>query len=311
MKVLYLLSLTQKWLLAKSILVCFLSILTPVCLYAYDFEVKFGDYERSLYFNVLSEETGHKTCEITFRSKDVKDGKIVYNAGHGQPMADEWPTSVTYQGEEYLVVGIGDHAFENTNCEWFVCPDSAKYVGTEAFKNCKKLKIFFYNPIMEKIGERAFEDCVNLEHVHAPGYYFVYPIMTERRIYIGSEAFHGCMGLKVFDVNWLLPKQLKVEWNAFDIVDGRINCDLWITPVTELYPEIPFIDFFSTAEPWKFFNIVEDTGDRPTKEEPVICGQDKTNTDVYNLTGQKIGDINSLPQLGHGIYIVNGRKYLK
>lgn len=284
---------------------------TFTSVYAYDFEAEINGL--TYRFNIISNDEEHKTCEITYYNSEEKDGIVEYNTQKPNYKIDSWkpPTSVIWQGDEYKIIGIGDHAFQNTNAirnlDFGV---EIKYIGKEAFKNCYSMVSLDIPKNLETIGESAFENCTSLEYVYNRR--FIEWEGEKASLYISSHAFRGCVNLEWIDVNDVLPEDNLAAIDAFDIIDGKINCDLYVTPMKEAYPiEINYKELYEQAEPWKYFNLVEFVNVWPTGIEDISSDSDADNGDIYNLQGIKVDNKKSLNDLVPGLYILNGRKIMK
>lgn len=66
------------------------------------------------------------------------------------------------------VIKIGKKAFENSNCESIVLPDSIIEIEDEAFKNCKSLFEIKLSMNLQKIGRWAFFWCKSLKSITLP-----------------------------------------------------------------------------------------------------------------------------------------------
>ena len=112
---------------AKKLLLSLFTMFLPLLASAHDF---IADYV--FYCNVTSEE--NLTVEITFDG-DSYDSHLYRYSG-----AITIPSTVTYEGVEYSVTSIGDHAFRGCeNLTSITIPESVTSIGEEAFTRCKKL----------------------------------------------------------------------------------------------------------------------------------------------------------------------------
>ena len=79
------------------------------------------------------------------------------------------PTSVTYDGEEYCVTGIGENAFRNCHDLTSVAiPGSVKTIGERAFYNCYNLTSITIPGSVTTIGKCAFMSCTKLTSIAIP-----------------------------------------------------------------------------------------------------------------------------------------------
>lgn len=89
---------------------------------AHDFEVD------GIYYNIMSAED--KTVEVTYQGGDYWD--IEEYSG-----TVSIPTTVTYDGQEYSVIRIGDNAFQDCyNLTSVGIPNGVVSIGDAAFYDC-------------------------------------------------------------------------------------------------------------------------------------------------------------------------------
>jgi len=89
-------------------------------------------------------------------------------------------------------IGIADYIFCNQdNYSDLKIPNSVRYIGSKAFKNCKNLKRNISLPqSLIYIGDEAFYNCSNLTNITIPS----------SVKYIGNEAFRNCYNLNVTQI---------------------------------------------------------------------------------------------------------------
>lgn len=118
---------------------------------AYDFEVD------GIYYNVVSMDD--MTAEVTWHtesgseySQSLYTGDVVI------------PASVTFKGRTFEVIGIGDRAFNQSQIESVVIPESVVEIGNSAFylSDLKEVKI---PKSVTGIRGYAFYCCYNLREV--------------------------------------------------------------------------------------------------------------------------------------------------
>ena len=78
------------------------------------------------------------------------------------------PRTVSYEGEDYWIVGVGD----------------------EAFKDCTEMTSCEFEGTIEWIGNSAFEGCTGLSKFTIPSYYS--DDVYQNYVYLGYRAFWGC-----------------------------------------------------------------------------------------------------------------------
>lgn len=116
----------------------------------------FADYTTdlkvgNLYFNLDDDGDGTAWVEKSILDKKPYSGDIVI------------PSSVTYEGVEYPVVGIDDNAFKDATITSVVIPDGVKYIEDAAFYNCENLTSIVIPKTVRSIGESAFMYCDEVE----------------------------------------------------------------------------------------------------------------------------------------------------
>lgn len=107
--------------LIKRILLLWLLSMAILHVSAYDFE------EGGIYYNILP--YGH-LVEVT--KKGV----------NGLPYEGDFvvPANVLHDGQEYIVVGIGERAFSSTKITSIKFPETISSIGESAFGHCTELK---------------------------------------------------------------------------------------------------------------------------------------------------------------------------
>ena len=108
--------------------------------------------------------------------------------GHANPItgAVTFPSASKYDGVLYLVVGIGDNAFEDCSSLTSVTiPNSVTSIGKSVFYYCKNLKSVTIPNSVTSIGDSAFVCCSALTSVAIP------TSVTS----IGWGAFRDCSSL--------------------------------------------------------------------------------------------------------------------
>ena len=78
------------------------------------------------------------------------------------------PSSVSYNGVNYSVTSIGDHAFYYCeNLVYVTIPNSVTSIGSSTFEGCRLESVTIPESVTS-IGDRAFYDCYILESVTIP-----------------------------------------------------------------------------------------------------------------------------------------------
>lgn len=272
-------------------------LLLPISGYAYDFEYYDDSHGGTIYCNILPEVIdGWPTCEITYSDSEIIDGKTVYNQGKGYAGTIYLPGWVEYNGKKYSITGIADHAFQDSKVEDMIITgaDPFKRIGKEAFKNCKLLKkVSYEGDKLEEIAESAFENCVSLKHLK------LLPLSIASVCKISSLAFCGCKELKMVDIQWHAVMDFDVAKDAFDIVDGKIDCTLKVYGFGTKTN-------FEKVEPWCYFtNIVEFEDAYPTNIQSVPSSNKSGSNSIFNLNGTVVGNTPVT-----GLYIKDGKKIL-
>lgn len=127
-----------------------------------------------------------------------------YPAGTARP-ADTLviPDTVSYQGVQYPVTAIADHAFDSCdNLLYVALPSTISSIGDFAFSHCLSMTWVDMQSGLESIGAGAFSFCTALETVVLPS-----PLSV-----IGANAFDMCGALRHIE----LPSTLTtISENAF------------------------------------------------------------------------------------------------
>lgn len=95
------------------------------------------------------------------------------------------PSTVSHDGVEYNVSGIGNKAFfECSELTSVTIPDGVTNIGASAFSNCSNLTTLRIGKGVKTIGESAFANCTNLSDV----YCYAEEFPTTDYYYIFSET---------------------------------------------------------------------------------------------------------------------------
>lgn len=136
----------------------------------YDFEAN------GIYYLI----TGNNTVDVTYKDSNYNSYSGVVNV----------PYSVTYNGVDYTVTGIGNNAFRNcSNLTRVSMPTSISRIGANAFYYAGLTSLSIPTAVTI-IGEKAFYHCSQLTSLNIP------VNVTS----IGNRAFEGCYG--VTSLSW-------------------------------------------------------------------------------------------------------------
>ena len=156
----------------KPLLATIAMLVCSATMNAHDFEVD------GIFYNILSKE--NKTVEVTFSGNTYSSKANEYTENVTIPQ------KVEYEGNEYMVTGIGAEAFRgcfkllNVNI-----PEGITKIGSSAFRECKKLSSIIIPEGVTSIGDLAFNGCSSLASV----------VIPEGVTSIGKQAFYGCTSL--------------------------------------------------------------------------------------------------------------------
>jgi len=142
-----------------------------------------------------------QTAKVTRNSSGTYYGRVEINI----------PSSVIYNGVEYMVRGIGAWAFDNAvNMKSITIPESVTYIEEHAFFNCSSLSSLTIPGKVHSIYDNAFESCSKLTSI----------IIPKSVTYIGGGILQNCDALESIVVEDGNPKY-----------DSRNNCNaiIWDT----------------------------------------------------------------------------------
>ncbi len=241
-------------------------LFTSITASAYDF------YADGIYYNITSTE--NKTVEVTRGGNN-----IFYSYYSGEVVI---PSEVTYNGKQYSVTSVGDHAF-------FLSSDlTSVTIGNS----------------VTSIGSYAFNGCSGLTSLTIPS------SVTS----IGFCAFDGCSGLTKIISKAITPPACGDY--VFDNVDKTI-CELYVpqSSVTSYKEAYSWKDFknINALESSSIDTALADGDVTVTVENGniVIAGVEDSMVEVYSLNGQCVysGTATSIPVTAKGMYIVrvNGK----
>jgi len=139
---------------------------------AYDFSATYNG--KTIYYNIVDQEF----VEVT--SREDNSSSASYSG------AVTIPSSVTWGGQTWPVIGIGDEAFDNTagngNLTSISLPSSIEYIGKWAFYKQSSLTSVTLPSNLNRIDYGAFNNCSALTSITIPN-----NVET-----IGDYAFYNC-----------------------------------------------------------------------------------------------------------------------
>jgi len=95
------------------------------------------------------------------------------------------PSSITYEGETYVVTSIGNNAFIGSILSAITLPNTIISIGSSAFCNHRGITTLEL-PNLQSIGNEAFRWCITLQRV----------VIPECITSLGITAFQRCIGLQ-------------------------------------------------------------------------------------------------------------------
>lgn len=130
----------------------FLSLFLMACMsvgaFAYSAKID------GIYYNLSG-----KNATVTYRDQN-------YNSYSGEVVI---PATIEYNGTEYAVTSIGEHAFDAcSSLKEVVIPSSVNSIGSYAFNACSALKSMVIPNGVEGISERTFGHCSSLTSISIP-----------------------------------------------------------------------------------------------------------------------------------------------
>jgi len=160
--------------------------------FAYDFHKSIGGGNR-LYFNVVGAESVEVTCP---------------NTQYGDPYGDflkpigrvSIPSTVVHDGNSYVVVAIGSHAFEGCDdMRAVTIPSSVRRIGAAAFRDCRSLRMVDIEATNLEEVDMPFMGCDRLDTLH----------IGENVCWLPAFAFCDMDSLKVVSFNAVHPERMR------------------------------------------------------------------------------------------------------
>lgn len=145
------------------------------------------------------------------------------------------PETVSYGGSTYLVIRIGNDAFNECSDLLSVSlPNSITSIGAYAFRSCGKMQMFSMSNSVQIIENNAFQYCYKLTSINLPS------TLTE----IGHDAFTYCTSLTSIEIPSNLtsiglyafgnhPAVISITVDPLNpVFDSRDNCNALIESST-------------------------------------------------------------------------------
>ena len=187
------------------------------------------------------------------------------------------PATVTNEGTEYSVTGIGYEAFYRCNGITEVnIPEGVKYIITSAFEGCAALAQINLPNSLTEMSLRTFYGCTSLTEVTLPdgvtqllsfNFYGCSALekvtLPEGITYIGSGAFKNCSAL--------------TELTVWAITPPTLGSDAFTGVSSSLVVKVPAegLPAYQTADIWKDFSL------QGNGQAPFVVGNLK-----YRVTSQ-------------------------
>ena len=200
-----------------------------------------------IWYNLIAKG---KVAEVTNRLGGDSNGDRSYKE------SVDIPPTVTYDGVDYDVTGIGQYAF-------YICsgltsitiPNSVTSIGKYAFEGCSGLTSVTIGNSVTSIGDYAFYGCSGLTSVTIPN------SVTS----IGEGAFHGCSGLTSITIGSGVKRIYSQAFaSCKELTDVYCLAEMFPNTSTDAFKDsyieyatlhVPaaFINYYKTKEPWKYF----------------------------------------------------------
>ena len=225
------------------------------------------------------------------------------------------PASITWEGKEYPVTGLGVGCFsECSNLTSVTIPSSVTSLGYFCFWNYESLTSITIPSSVTSLGVQCFWGCQNLTSITIPSsvtsignWCFSYcRSLTSITIpssvtSIGNGCFENCSGLTSIYVKSATPPALHSAPFDDDLLNGKCT----------LYVPIGAAEAYENAPYWQAFSIIKEMDFTTAVNGVYTPGKLVT---VYALDGTVVkrqADRTRLAEtLPRGIYIVEGKKYV-
>ena len=278
----------------------------PLVVNAYDFSFN------GIWYTIVSE--AEKTVEVASSNQSAgSDGSVLYSGDISIP------STVTNNGKEYIVIGIGESAFVNSDINSISLPSTLTYIKKEAFiTNISLTKITIPRNVVsieyDVFAVTSISEITVLNPVPAEVSYnaFLYPQNYNNCVlyvpYGSSEAYHNAAEWKKFKSIIEMDKEPE-NINGHEYVDlGLPSGKLWAKTNYGASTE----DGYGSYLDWRNINIVNtDWGEdwaAPTSEDiKELCnncsftwGYSDNNVYGCRVTG-KNGNTIFLPAAGFRI----------
>ena len=144
----------MKYFNLKSLLIALISAVS-LSSSAHDFEVG------GIYYNITSAD--EPTVAVTYRGSSYSSYSNRYSGNV------DIPSSVSYDGKNYSVTSIGDHAFYNCSGLTSVSiPNSVTSIGDDAFQYCSGLTSPVYNTTLFAKMPTSYNGSYNIPNYWCP-----------------------------------------------------------------------------------------------------------------------------------------------
>ncbi len=195
----------------------------------YDFSV-FSSTGYEMFYHIINEE--NHWVEITYPCQHGDNYYWGYDKPEGKLFLED---TITYQGTDYYLKAIGDHAF--CSCDGLrgtlELPTDLRSIGTGAFKNCSNLNGSLNLPVsMKRIEDDAFSGCSSFSSSLR---------LPDSIQYVGDRAFLNCSSFT--GILWLPASLATIGDEAFKGCTNThsISVKMTTVPVTapNAFDDIP------------------------------------------------------------------------